>query len=166
MVYHSLVYDFLGLVYNIGCLVYDCLLCEIICPSNGIRAICATGHSFIFGTSICTLNSSFGSVTPLKAVSTDFAHPIQDIEFVFHDLNASDLTGAAMGSAIPKVSPNKSNLQRGAVREVCFMEKVISDHGNYLINFFLVKIISFGDGDLDREVFVVVVHGRLLGGGW
>jgi len=110
--------------------------------------------------SICTLNSFLSSITPLKAVSTDFALPIQDIEFVFHDLKASDLTGTAMALPIPKVSPNKSNLQRRIVREVCFMEKMISDHGNYLINFFLVKIISIGDGDLDREVFVVVVHGR------
>jgi hypothetical protein len=61
-------------------------LCEIICPSNGIRAICATGHSFLFGMSICTLDSSLSGITPLKAFMALNTLTIQDIEFGFHSL--------------------------------------------------------------------------------
>ena len=81
---------------------------------------------------------------------------------VAHGLKASDLTGATMGLSISKVSPDKSNLERRIVCEVRILLicKLILDECHYLMNLFLVKIKFIGDGQLDREVFVVVVHGR------
>ncbi len=192
-----MVYDSLGLVYNIGCLVYDCLLCaQIMQPFNPEPSMWATGHSFISCTGTCVFYTPLCSIPPLKAISTLTLPPQDKREFnrllclfflflrlfglcsdsgdhvplpldvvrhkrlVAHGLKASDLTGAAMGLSISKVSSNKSNLERRIVCEVRLICKLILDECHYLMNLFLVKTKFIGDGQLDREVFVVVVHGR------